>query len=57
MKKITPLIILFFAANFIHAQSFEKGDRIFDVNLGLTCLVSLRCWVLIPPLLCEGSVA
>ncbi len=36
MKKITPLIILFFAANFIHAQSFEKGDRIFDVNLGLT---------------------
>jgi len=35
MKKITPILVVFFAVNFLNAQSFEKGDRIFDGNLGL----------------------
>ncbi|MBI4930806.1 MAG: hypothetical protein HY841_08600 [Bacteroidetes bacterium] len=35
MKKIILLLLVFFSANFLNAQSFEKGNRIFDVNLGL----------------------
>ena len=35
MKKKILLFILLPAVTFLHAQSFEKGDRFFDANLGL----------------------
>jgi hypothetical protein len=35
MRKIIFLFIVFSSAAFLNAQSFDKGDRIFDANLGL----------------------